>query len=68
MDNWDVSVDKVTALTERFKLEFDAQAFNLVNRVQFGAPVTSVGSPIAGVVTSQVNQPRTLQFALRLSY
>jgi hypothetical protein len=68
MDNWDFSLDKVTSLTERVKLEFDAQAFNIFNRVQFGAPVTSVGSPLLGVVSSQVNQPRTLQFAGRVSF
>jgi hypothetical protein len=68
IDNWDFSVDKTTSLTERLKLRFDAQAFNLFNRVQFGPPVTSVGSPLLGVVSSQVNQPRTLQFAGRLSF
>lgn len=68
IDNWDVSLNKITSLTERVKLELDTQAFNLSNRVQFGPPVTSIGSPVAGVVTSQVNQPRTLQFAGRLSF
>lgn len=68
MNNWDFSLNKITSLTERVKLEFDAQAFNLFNRVQFGAPGTSVGSPLLGVVSSQVNQPRTLQFAGRLSF
>jgi hypothetical protein len=68
IDNWDFSVDKTTSLTERIKLRFDAQAFNVFNRVQFGPPVTSVGSPILGVVSSQTNQPRTLQFAGRLIF
>ena len=68
IDNWDFSLDKTTSLTERLGLRFDAQAFNIFNRVQFGAPVTSVGSPLLGVVSSQVNQPRTLQFAARLSF
>jgi hypothetical protein len=36
--NYDFSVFKNTAITERVKLVFRAEAFNLFNRVQFGSP------------------------------
>jgi outer membrane receptor protein involved in Fe transport len=68
INNWDFALSKITPLTERVNLQFNAEFFNLFNRVQFGPPSTAVGSPIFGVVTSQVNPPRTMQFALRLSF
>jgi hypothetical protein len=50
-------------------MEFRMETFNLFNRVQFAAPSTDVNSPMTfGVVTSQANRPRILQFALRLNF
>jgi hypothetical protein len=55
-------------VTERLVLQFRAEVFNLFNRVQFAPPNTTVGSSTYGVVTSQANNPRLLQFALRLQF
>jgi len=68
IDNFDFSVFKDTALTERFKLQFRTEFFNLFNRVQFNAPGGSLGTPQFGVVTATRNQPRLVQFALRLAF
>jgi hypothetical protein len=66
--NFDDSVFKNFALTERFKLQFRTEIFNLFNHAQFDLPNTSVGSPNAGIITGIVGTPRQVQFALRLSF
>jgi hypothetical protein len=48
------------------RLQTRVEAFNALNRVQFGSPNTSVTSSSFGVVTSQANTPRQLQFGLKL--
>ncbi len=68
INNFDFTVFKDTALTERYKLQFRAEVFNLFNRVQFGYPGMSMGLPTFGVVSSQANTQRLVQMALRLSF
>lgn len=53
------------AFREGARLQFRAESFNLFNRVQFGAPATNVGLSNFGAITSQANQPRILQLALK---
>jgi hypothetical protein len=66
--NYDFSIIKNTQLTERFRLSFRTEFFNIFNRVQFGPPNETVGNSAFGVVNQQLNLPRLVQFALRLSY
>ena len=66
--NFDYSVFKNFMLTERCKLQFRTEVFNLFNHAQFDLPNTAVGSPNAGIITGIVGTPRQLQFALRLSF
>ena len=47
---------------------FRAEAYNLTNTHQFGFPNTSVTSAQFGTVTSTLNSPRDLQFALKLRF
>lgn len=49
-------------------LKFRAEAYNLFNSVQFGFPNNSVTSQSFGQVTSTLNAPRDLQFALKLQF
>ena len=67
-NNFDFALFKTTAMTERFGLQFRTEVFNLFNRVQFGNPGLALGNPSFGVISSQVNNPRLIQFALRLQY
>jgi hypothetical protein len=70
-NNFDVSLAKRTAITERFKLEFRGEIYNLFNRVQFGPPnnsITTAANPTTGFITTTVNQPRLVQLALRLVF
>lgn len=68
IDNFDFSVSKRTAITERVKTEFRAEFFNIFNRKQFSPPNTQPGAAQFGQVTAQYNQPRLVQFGLRLSF
>ncbi|MGI4755688.1 MAG: TonB-dependent receptor domain-containing protein [Janthinobacterium lividum] len=66
--NYDLAFFKDTTLTERVKLQLRVESFNLFNRVQFGGPNTSIGNANAGQITTQVNDPRLLQLAGRISF
>ncbi len=71
IDNFDFSLSKNTAITERFNLQFRAEVFNLFNRVQFGLPntqLTTAANPTTGYITTQINQPRLIQLMLRLAF
>ncbi|MFN7923022.1 MAG: carboxypeptidase regulatory-like domain-containing protein [Bryobacteraceae bacterium] len=71
INNFNFALFKRTAITERFKLEFRAEAFNAFNRVQFGRPnqgATTAANNTFGVVSTQINDPRLIQFGLRLFY
>jgi len=64
----DVSILKTTPLTEKLKLQFRAEAFNVANRTEFGFPNLSLGSSGFGTIASQQNRPRTIQFGLKLLF
>ena len=68
INSWDWSVSKRTRLSEHVGLEFRAEFFNIFNRVQFGPPNTAFGGASFGKITSQVNNPRQVQFALRAAF
>jgi len=68
MNNWDFSIGKRNDITERVYLQFTAEFFNLFNHVRFGTPNEQVGTPTFGLVTSQVNPPRAIQFGLRVGF
>ena len=63
--NLDLSLFKHFTLPGRVRMQARIEAFNALNRVQFGSPNTSVTSSSFGVVTSQANTPRQLQFGLK---
>jgi hypothetical protein len=71
INNWNLTLAKKTSLTERVGLTFRAEAFNLFNRVRFNKPnmqANTSASSQFGKVTSQANQPRLIQLALRLTF
>jgi len=71
--NWDLSLLKNFAVTERFKVEFRAEAFNAFNHPQFqgnantGGLGNNFGSGNFGQITSAYD-PRELQLALKLKF
>ena len=63
--NLDLSLFKHFALPGASGCRRASRSFNALNRVQFGSPNTSVTSSSFGVVTSQANTPRQLQFGVK---
>ena len=66
--NTDFSVIKQIGLPREMGLTFRAEFFNLFNHSQFGSPVADISSPGFGFVQSTVNNPRLVQFALKLAF
>jgi hypothetical protein len=50
------------------RLDFRAEFFNLFNHPQFFQPGSNVDSSDFGQITATVNNPRLIQFALKLSF
>ncbi len=66
--NWDVSVFKNFAITEKFKAQFRAEALNFTNTPLFRAPNSAVGNGSFGRITQQANFARMIQLGLRLYF
>ncbi|MBI4442399.1 MAG: TonB-dependent receptor [Acidobacteria bacterium] len=71
----DFSLVKNTAIRENINLEFRAEMFNVLNRVNFSSPSRQVFNrpvnvPVGGfaTITSTVTSPRQIQLALRLTF
>ena len=64
--NWDISLFKEFRFRERWTLQFRNEFLNAFNTVRFSGPNTSVNSNQFGVISSQANSPRQLQFGLKL--
>jgi len=73
--NVDMTVSKVTAITERLKLEIRADAFNLFNHAEFANPSTNITSVNFGQITTTGDpgppidhHERILQLAARFTF
>jgi len=72
----DTALEKSTGLTERLKLKFRAEAFNLFNHPIYGDPSSDISDSASfGVITSQLNNnptglgsSRKIQLMLRLEF
>jgi hypothetical protein len=69
----DVSLFKITRISDRTSLEFRAEFFNVLNRVNFGPPNPTVFangaiSASAGLITTLATNPRQIQFGLKLIF
>jgi hypothetical protein len=70
INNWDFALFKTTNFgpEDRLGVQLRAEFFNTFNKVQFGPPNTSFGSPSFGIVSDQLNTPRLIQFALKFLF
>jgi hypothetical protein len=66
--NWDLSIFKEWRLMEKATVQFRTEAFNAFNTVRFGSPNTTVTSNQFGVISTQANSPRQVQFGLKLLF
>jgi hypothetical protein len=66
--NTDLSFIKKVKFAERFTGEFRFEAFNVFNHPLFGGPDTALGDGRTGIVNSQVNLPRQVQVAGKITF
>jgi hypothetical protein len=68
--NTDAALFKDFAFTERFKLQFQFQAFNVFNHRNLDLPNTNVDASNGGSITGLAfgSQMRRLQFGLKLAF
>jgi hypothetical protein len=65
--SWDTSLSKNFNLSERFKLNFRADFFDVVNHPNFNTPNRYFATATFGRITS-AQLPRLIQFGLHLSF
>jgi len=67
--NWDLALIKsFPILSEKYKLQFRAEAYNTFNHPNFSLPNSNVNSPNFGIISTTSGDPRVLQFALRFDF
>ena len=77
LNDWDLSLIKNTHITERFNLQFRAEAFNLLNHSNFATPdrvtaqifdASGAVVPTAGQLKATSTSSRQMQFALKVLF
>ena len=63
----DLALSRSFPITERQRIDFRAEAFNLMNHARFGNPVTALNSGIFGQINAALD-PRIMQFALKYKF
>jgi hypothetical protein len=71
----DLALARDVALSERMRLRLRADAFNILNRAQFGAPVTDLSQVNFGAITTTISNyatgrgtPREFQLSAKVSF
>ena len=64
--NENMSIAKSIKATESLDMDIRIEAFNLFNRVTWGAPNQDFSSNNFGLINSQANMPRQMQIGLKL--
>jgi hypothetical protein len=73
INNWDIAIFETINFgpEDKLGLQFRTEFFNTFNRVQFGPPNTAcctANNASFGIVNSQLNTPRLIQFALKFLF
>jgi len=66
--NENITMSKNVEFTEKLKLTLRFEAFNIFNRVRMGGPDNTVTSANFGVIRSQGNDPRRMQFGVKVVF
>lgn len=65
---FDLAISKTTDITERYRIEFRTEMFNLFNNVNFALPVNDLQDSDVGQIQNTVGGPRVIQFGLRFVF
>jgi Carboxypeptidase regulatory-like domain len=68
MQTLDFALARTFRLTERASLQFRGEAFNALNKVNFGTPNRYVNTPQFGTITMAMTPGREIQLSARLSF
>jgi hypothetical protein len=67
--NWDMNLEKNVAIGERYKLQLRGEVFNVANHPNFSVPSASITTPSSfGMISSVVNESRTIEFAAKFHF
>jgi len=68
--NMDFGIGKTFSITERVRFEFRADAYNVLNHIDFGNPNSQINTATAGMIvgTDIANSPRVFQLGGKLSF
>jgi hypothetical protein len=67
--NWDMNLEKNTKIGEHYNLQLRAEVFNIANHPNFSVPSSALSSPTSfGVISSVVNENRTVEFAAKFKF
>ncbi len=66
--NLDLTIARMLHITERLRLDFRGEFFNLLNEAHFSFPNGTINQPTAGVISSTVDSARQIQFGLKLIF
>jgi hypothetical protein len=64
----DLSLYREDKLTERFKLQFRAEFFNIFNHPTMDLPQLTTTSPVFAAVSSTTNSGRQVQLGLKILF
>jgi hypothetical protein len=64
---WDMSVGRKFSFTERWKLEYKSEFFNIMNHANWNSPTTAINSANFGQITG-FGGPRLIQMSLKLHF
>ena len=67
LTNVDFSLNKNWTMSERYRLQFRAEFFNLLNRTNFRAPNGNRSAAAFGTIT-QTYDPRQVQLGLKVNF
>ena len=67
-NNVDITLTKTFVIKERVRVQFRAEYFNLCNKPLFAGASLTATSTIFGTIGSQTNNPRYIQFGLRITF
>jgi Carboxypeptidase regulatory-like domain/TonB dependent receptor-like, beta-barrel len=66
--NLDMSIMRDFRVAERFRIQFRAESFNIMNHPNFGIPNAAIGNPAVGTITNIINPERQNQLALKFFF
>ena len=68
--NWNIdsTLSKYFRIRERYRLELRMEAYNMLNKIMWGAPNVTVTSALFGKISTQANQGRQFQYTVRIHF